>query len=151
MQFLRRLLAEVESDEDSDFDNEDNGPEDDIEDNISVHENVSEHDTESEEDGEEENEEVNNSEWLSSKDGVQRWKKKFRMHIYTRFHNIVSCLSGTKGPTKDVTIPMKNWELFISDNMIQLIVECTNIIIEKCAATFTRKSGPFRNPCFISG
>ncbi|GBN34557.1 hypothetical protein AVEN_185258-1 [Araneus ventricosus] len=126
MQLLRRLIAEVESDGDSDFDNEDNGPEGDLEGNFSVHENFSEHDTESEEDGEEENEEVNNSEWLSSKDGVQRWKKKFRMHIYTRFHNIVSCLSGTKGPAKKVTSLVKSWE-FISDNMTQLIVENAKI------------------------
>ncbi|GBO25096.1 hypothetical protein AVEN_108916-1 [Araneus ventricosus] len=51
MQRLRKLLDEVESDEDSDFDNEDNGPEDILEENFSDHESFSEHVTESEEDG----------------------------------------------------------------------------------------------------
>ncbi|GBN67751.1 hypothetical protein AVEN_181016-1 [Araneus ventricosus] len=62
---LRKLLAEVESDQDSDFDNEDNGPEDILEENFPDHESFSEHVTESEEGGYSGNE-VNNSEWFSS-------------------------------------------------------------------------------------
>ncbi|GBN02826.1 hypothetical protein AVEN_216786-1 [Araneus ventricosus] len=46
MECLRKLLAEVETDEDSNFDNEDNGPEDILEENFSDHESFSEHDTE---------------------------------------------------------------------------------------------------------
>ncbi|GBM69503.1 hypothetical protein AVEN_112303-1, partial [Araneus ventricosus] len=42
---LRKILPEVEIDEDSDFDN---GPEDVLEENFSDHESFSEHDTESE-------------------------------------------------------------------------------------------------------
>ncbi|GBN32860.1 hypothetical protein AVEN_89554-1 [Araneus ventricosus] len=59
-----------------------------------------EHDTESEEDGDSGDEEVNNLEWVSSKDGVQRRKTKFRQNIRTRCHNIVSLLHGKKGPAK---------------------------------------------------
>ncbi|GBO10695.1 hypothetical protein AVEN_40890-1 [Araneus ventricosus] len=51
MEFLRKLLAEVGTNEDPDFDNEDNGPEDISEDNFSDHESFSEDDTESEEHG----------------------------------------------------------------------------------------------------
>ncbi|GBM89643.1 hypothetical protein AVEN_109634-1 [Araneus ventricosus] len=46
MECLRKLLAEVEIDEDSDFDNEDNGHGDVLEENFSDHECFSEHDTE---------------------------------------------------------------------------------------------------------
>ncbi|GBO43522.1 hypothetical protein AVEN_263436-1 [Araneus ventricosus] len=115
----------------------DNGPEDVLEENFSDHENFSEHDAESEEDGDSGNEETNNKEWFSSKDGVQL--RKFRQNIRTRCHNIVSCLPETKEPAKDVTSPVKSWKLFIDDNMVQLMVECTNIFIEKCAPNFSRE------------
>ncbi|GBN70216.1 hypothetical protein AVEN_170835-1 [Araneus ventricosus] len=82
---------------------------------------------------------MNNSEWCSSKDGVQWRKTKFRQNTRTRCHNIVLRLPGTKGPAEDVISPVKSWELFIHDNMIQLIVEFTNIFIEKSAPNFTRE------------
>ncbi|GBN52884.1 hypothetical protein AVEN_193605-1 [Araneus ventricosus] len=69
MEFLRKLVAEVESDEDSDSDNEDNGSEKILEENFSDHESFCKHDTESDEDSG--NEELNNLEWFSSKDDVQ--------------------------------------------------------------------------------
>ncbi|GBN08459.1 hypothetical protein AVEN_172681-1 [Araneus ventricosus] len=62
---LRKLLAEVETDEDPDFGNEDNGPQDDLEEIFSDHESFSEHDTES--DGDSGNEDVNNLEWFHQK------------------------------------------------------------------------------------
>ncbi|GBM24317.1 hypothetical protein AVEN_158875-1 [Araneus ventricosus] len=98
-----------------------------------------ENDTESEEDGDSENDEVNNAEWFSPKDGVQWRKTKFRQNIRTRCHSIVSRLPGTKGTAKDVTSPVKSWELFIDDNVMQLIVDCTNIFNEKCAPHFSRE------------
>ncbi|GBN28574.1 hypothetical protein AVEN_200514-1 [Araneus ventricosus] len=69
MERLHKFLAEVETDDDSDFDN---GPEDGLEENFSEHESFCE--AESEEDEDSEHEEANNSEWFSSKDGVQ-WKR----------------------------------------------------------------------------
>ncbi|GBN43738.1 hypothetical protein AVEN_219641-1, partial [Araneus ventricosus] len=104
-----------------DFDNEDNGPEDVLEEIFSDHESFCEHDTESEEDGDSGNEDVNNFELFSSKEGIERRKTQFRQNI--RCHNIVSRLLGTKEPAKDVTIPVKSWEIFINDYMIYLIVE----------------------------
>ncbi|GBN21817.1 hypothetical protein AVEN_154339-1 [Araneus ventricosus] len=77
MERLRKLLADVETDEYSDLDFEHNGPV--LEENFSDHERFSEHDTESEEDGVSGNEEMYNSEWFSSKDGVQSRKAKFRV------------------------------------------------------------------------
>ncbi|GBL96403.1 hypothetical protein AVEN_146839-1, partial [Araneus ventricosus] len=56
MERLRKLLAEVETDEDPDFDNEDNGPEDVLEENSSDHKSFCEHDTKSEEGGDSGNE-----------------------------------------------------------------------------------------------
>ncbi|GBM95434.1 hypothetical protein AVEN_69527-1 [Araneus ventricosus] len=87
MELLRKLLAEVETDEDPDFDNEDNGPEDVLEENFSDHESFSEHDTESEQDGDSGNEDANNLELFSSKEGIEWRKTKFRQNI--RWHNIV--------------------------------------------------------------
>ncbi|GBM25647.1 hypothetical protein AVEN_82763-1 [Araneus ventricosus] len=58
MERLRKLFAEVETDDDSDFDNEDNGSEDILAENFSNHESFREYDTESEEDGDSGNEEV---------------------------------------------------------------------------------------------
>ncbi|GBN85654.1 hypothetical protein AVEN_89967-1 [Araneus ventricosus] len=117
MERLRKLLAEVETDEDSGFDNDDNGPENVLEEIFSNHESFSEHDTESEEDRDSGSEGVNSSEWFSSKDGVQWRKTKFRENIRT-CHNIVSRLLGTKEPAT-ATSPVKSWELFIDDNMIR--------------------------------
>ncbi|GBM35097.1 hypothetical protein AVEN_157767-1 [Araneus ventricosus] len=111
MERLRKLLAEVETDEDLDFDNE----------YFSDHESFCEHDTKSEKDGDSGNEDVNNLELFSSKEGFELRKTNFRQNICC--HNIVSLLSGTKGPAKDVASPVKSWELFINDNMIHLIVK----------------------------
>ncbi|GBN14848.1 hypothetical protein AVEN_165665-1 [Araneus ventricosus] len=88
MERLRKLFAEVETYENPDFDNEDNGREDVLEENFSERVSFIEHDTESKEDGDSGNEDVNNSEWFSSKNGVQWWKTKFMQNI--RCHNIVS-------------------------------------------------------------
>ncbi|GBM54125.1 hypothetical protein AVEN_119854-1 [Araneus ventricosus] len=74
MEHLRKLLAEVETDEDPDFDSEDNGPEDVLEEFFSDHERFCEHDTESEEDGDSGIEDVNNLELFSSKQFIQ-WRK----------------------------------------------------------------------------
>ncbi|GBL92295.1 hypothetical protein AVEN_35843-1 [Araneus ventricosus] len=111
-----KLLAEVETDED-------NGPEDVSEEIFSDHESFFEHGTESEEVGGSGNEDVNNLEvfLFLSKEGIEWRKRKFRHNI--RCHNIASRFCGTKGPAKGVTSPVKSWELFINDNMIQLMVE----------------------------
>ncbi|GBN55748.1 hypothetical protein AVEN_26655-1 [Araneus ventricosus] len=64
MKRLRKLLAEVDTDEDPDFDNEGNGPEDVLEETFSDHESFCEHDTESEEDGDYGNEEKEDGKML---------------------------------------------------------------------------------------
>ncbi|GBL94729.1 hypothetical protein AVEN_244717-1 [Araneus ventricosus] len=76
MERLRKLLAEVETDEDPDFGNEDNGPEDVLEEIFSDHECFCEHDTESEEYGDSGNKDVNNLKLFSSKEGIG-WRKKY--------------------------------------------------------------------------
>ncbi|GBO07422.1 hypothetical protein AVEN_20858-1 [Araneus ventricosus] len=134
---LRKLFAELETDEDSDFDNKGNRPDDILEEKFSNHESFSEYDTESEEDGDSGHGEVNNSEWFASKLAYKEEKQNLGTIIRIRCRNIVSCFSGTKVPVKDVTSPVKGWELFINDNMIHLIVGCTNIFIKKSAPNFS--------------
>ncbi|GBN03634.1 hypothetical protein AVEN_198019-1 [Araneus ventricosus] len=85
---LRKLLAEIETDEDPDFDNEGNGHEDVLEDIFSDHENFCEHNMESEKDGDSGNEDVNNLELFPSKEGTEYKTAKFRRNI--RCQNIVS-------------------------------------------------------------
>ncbi|GBL89887.1 hypothetical protein AVEN_241292-1 [Araneus ventricosus] len=121
MERFRKLLAEVETDEDPDFENGDNEPEDVLAEIFSDHESFYEHDKELEEDGDSINEDVNNLELFSSKEGIEWRKTKFGQD--NRFHNMASSLLGTKGSAKDVTSPVKSWELFINDNRIHLIVE----------------------------
>ncbi|GBL90794.1 hypothetical protein AVEN_215535-1 [Araneus ventricosus] len=133
MERLHKLLAEVETDEDSDFDNEDNGAED------IDHENFSEHDTESEREGDSGNEEVNNSEWFSSKDSVHWRETKFRQNISYLLSYYCVALTWYKRATERCASPVKSWESFIHDNTIQLIVEFTNIFIEKSALNFSRE------------
>ncbi|GBM49059.1 hypothetical protein AVEN_155818-1 [Araneus ventricosus] len=99
MEPLRKLRAEVETDEDADFDN---GPEDGLEDTFSVRESFSKYDTELVEkigmNGNSGNEEVNNTERFSSEDGVKWRKINLRQNIRSRCHNIVSRSPGVKGP-----------------------------------------------------
>ncbi|GBN88058.1 hypothetical protein AVEN_258605-1 [Araneus ventricosus] len=59
MERLRKILPEVETDEDSDFDSGDIEPENILEENFMNHESFSEQDTESEEDRDSGNKEVN--------------------------------------------------------------------------------------------
>ncbi|GBO21661.1 hypothetical protein AVEN_139581-1 [Araneus ventricosus] len=130
---FRKLLAEVETDEDPDFDNEDNGPEDVLEEFFSAHESFCEHDTESEEDGDSRIEDVDNLELFSSKEFIEQRKTKCRQNI--RCHNIVSRLPGTKGPAKDTISPVKSWELFINDNMVHLICRVNKYIYREMRTT----------------
>ncbi|GBO28231.1 hypothetical protein AVEN_152671-1 [Araneus ventricosus] len=62
MERFRKLLAEVETDEDPDFYDEENGPEDVLEDIFSDHECFCKQVKESEEDGNSRNEDENNLE-----------------------------------------------------------------------------------------
>ncbi|GBM43697.1 hypothetical protein AVEN_26563-1 [Araneus ventricosus] len=140
MEHLPKVIAEIQTDEEPEFDNEDNGPGDVSEENFLDHESFREQDTESEEDGDSGNKDANNSEWFSSKDGVQCRETQFSQNIRNNCHNIVSRLPGTKGPAKNVTNPVRSWELFINDNMKQLIVEGTNIFVEKCSPNISRES-----------
>ncbi|GBO38419.1 hypothetical protein AVEN_193620-1, partial [Araneus ventricosus] len=66
---LRKLIAEVETDEDPDFDNEGDGSEDVLEGIFPDQESFCEHDTELEEDGDSGNEGVNNLEFVFIKRG----------------------------------------------------------------------------------
>ncbi|GBM16575.1 hypothetical protein AVEN_223505-1 [Araneus ventricosus] len=99
---LRKILAEVEADENPVFYNDDNGPEDVLEEVFSDRESFCEHDTESEDDGYSGTEDVNNLELLALEESTECRKTKFRQNI--RCHNIVSRLLGTKEPTLFINI-----------------------------------------------
>ncbi|GBN47455.1 hypothetical protein AVEN_149421-1 [Araneus ventricosus] len=107
----------------------------------------------SEEDGDSGNEEVNNTEWFSLKNGVKWRKTELRQNIRSRCHNIVSRFPGTKSPEKDVTSPVKSWELFEVDNMKYGMINGRvhkYIFREMRTKLFTwkryTKNGPSRNP-----
>ncbi|GBN04107.1 hypothetical protein AVEN_88938-1 [Araneus ventricosus] len=87
MERLRKLLAEVETNENPDFDNKDNGPEDVLEEIFSDHESFSEHDTESEEEGDSGHEGVNNLEWFHQKMAYSGGKQ----NLTRVFSDIILC------------------------------------------------------------
>lgn len=50
--------------------------------------------------------------------------------VRTRRENIVTHLPGTKGAAKQVNTPLKAWQCFFSDEVLQKIVDYTNIYID---------------------
>lgn len=62
-----------------------------------------------------------------SKDGVIQWQKyPYRSNIRTRAENIICHLPGVKTVAKNKMSHLQCFEIFISDDMIDNIVNCTN-------------------------
>ncbi|GBO07252.1 hypothetical protein AVEN_174913-1 [Araneus ventricosus] len=81
MERLRKLFAELETDEDSDFDNENNRPEDISEESFSNHESFSSYDTVSKEDGDYGNEELPLAYETKAEIGLKIQNKKRKAHL----------------------------------------------------------------------
>ena len=56
----------------------------------------------------------------------------------TCFTNVISHLPGVKGISQNITEPVKSLELVFNFEMINLIVESTNIYLENISINFNR-------------
>ena len=132
---IREMLATINvisdecSQEDSDEENDDN-----------VEPRFEDTDTKQEmSDGDSEKEDNTSLSYIG-KDRVATWKKeKPRSNVKTRSHNIVTQPNSVKGVAKNSKIPKESWNHFIDENVIDLIVECTNKYIEDRTAFYSRQ------------
>lgn len=131
MQRLRKLLEEVESDEESVCEDE----------NFSDHESFSEHDSNSEiENSSSSDDSDEEQDAYIGRDKLTVWKKsKFRPKVRTPACNIVLHLPGSRGEAKNVTNPSCCISLLIDDSMLEKIVSYTNIFIKKITPNFCRE------------
>nr|CAH7732023.1 unnamed protein product [Callosobruchus chinensis] len=64
------------------------------------------------------------------KDKSTKWRKhQYPLNVRTRRQNIISHLPGPKGNAKNSTTPLQTFQNFIDQNIIDAIVENTNIYI----------------------
>ena len=92
--------------------------------------------TTEEEDGDDE---VTDEDYFLGKDKVTQWNKKPPPASRTRAHNIITVLPGCKGPAIDVRTPMDALLLFLTDDLISLLVDNTNLFIGRVAVKFFRE------------
>jgi hypothetical protein len=75
--------------------------------------------------------------YLFGKDKVTCWSTSpFPQNSRTRSNNIVTNKPGVKPVAKNASTPYECWSLFITDCILDRIVECTNIYIEKLKICF---------------
>ncbi|KAG5886589.1 hypothetical protein JTB14_001013 [Gonioctena quinquepunctata] len=74
------------------------------------------------------------------KDGTTRWKKykPEPKNVKTRQENIIKRLPGTTTATRGLKEPIEIWEYFITDEMINIIVDGTNDYIQSVGNKFNR-------------
>ncbi|XP_054713571.1 piggyBac transposable element-derived protein 4-like [Uloborus diversus] len=129
MERLRKLLADVESDEEVIPDDE----------CFSDQENFSDHDSESEFSGSESSADPDRDDTFVGRDAKTIWQKtKFRANVRAPARNIITHLPGPKGNAKNVSDVFESWSVFIDDKMINQIVECTNIFIHDVSKNYSR-------------
>ena len=71
-----------------------------------------------------------------SKDGTLWQKHVPRTSGRARTHNIISHLPGTKGEATRSKSYLECWSVFFNDEMLNSIVECTNIFISQVAQNY---------------
>jgi hypothetical protein len=59
--------------------------------------------------------------------------------LRTRIHNIATHLPGVKSAAKHTTTSIEAWETFFTEEMLQLIVECTNLEIQRIRENYSRE------------
>lgn len=78
--------------------------------------------------------------YYESKDNI-KWKKHLPpTNVRTRQHNIVVHLPGPKGNGKDKFTPLDCWSCFISPNLLNMVVNNTNIFIENISSNYKDQS-----------
>ncbi|XP_069701433.1 piggyBac transposable element-derived protein 4-like [Periplaneta americana] len=87
-----------------------------------------------------ENAELGDANYFIGKDGT-KWKKSPWKTTHTRPHrpNILAKLPGVMQTAKDAETEFDCWKLFVSDIILDMIVENTNIYIENLKEKITRE------------
>ncbi|KAJ8951395.1 hypothetical protein NQ314_007682 [Rhamnusium bicolor] len=137
-EYLRQLYDEVRSDSELELepdDDDDSLADDEVE--------QQDHDTDIEQDIEDVSQEdisYNNEESshrvpsFIGKDGKTKWRKHNMVNkrVRTRADNLVKHLPGTKAAVREKKSSSDIWSCFLTDEMLQGIVENTNIYIDIC-------------------
>ena len=78
--------------------------------------------------------------WLV-KDKKSWWQKKMPISaVRTRPENIVRERPGPRGPALQAKTPYEFWELFFTSEILELLVEKTNLLIRDKRESYTQKS-----------
>lgn len=71
---------------------------------------------------------------------ICKWRKTpYPQAVRTRRHNIVTEQSGPQGAAREVSDPFESWILFWDVDMLQHIVDCTNIKIASLQTKYERQ------------
>lgn len=140
---LQRLHDEVCTDEENEY--EDSDPESDVD--LCEQSN---HDSESEESADEVRDEeivdeqptrgTNRHLFYISKNGTKWAKHAPSTSVRTRRQNIVIHLPGAKGTAKNLVDPLQCWSAIFTNDMLDIIVQNTNIFIQKNSANYKDQS-----------
>ena len=78
--------------------------------------------------------------WLG-KDKKSWWQKEMpNSAVPTRPQNIIRERSGPRGPALQAKTPYEFWKLFVTPEMLELLVEKTNLFIRDKRENYTQKS-----------
>ena len=78
--------------------------------------------------------------WLG-KDKKSWWQKEMpNLAVRTRPQNIIRERPGPRGPALQAKTPYEFWELFVTPEMLELLVEKTNLFIRDKRENYTQKS-----------
>ena len=77
---------------------------------------------------------------IVGKDGTTKWKTiPPRQNSITRIHTILTHLPGVKSAARHATTPTEALEIFFTEEMVQLIVEYTNLEIQCIRGIYSRE------------
>ncbi|KAK9731770.1 hypothetical protein QE152_g13357 [Popillia japonica] len=79
---------------------------------------------------------IGNQKYFYDKNGNKWLKESYHRQVRTRTENIIVVLPGVKRQANSAKTPIDCWRLFVDDNMIADIVECTNRKIVVRAQTY---------------
>lgn len=119
------------------LENEDNGDESDTDAEDIVEERQEDSDSEQEGDSSEEDECC--TDVCLGKDKITKWsKKKPNTRVKRASHNVLMHLPGVIGEARNASSPLECWKCIMSEEMIKMIVNYTNIFIESIRNRFQR-------------
>lgn len=132
MKRLQEMLEVVSSDEEN---IEEELEDSDDEDLFSDHQSESSEECDSSED-----DVCDQTDFFIGKDKTTKWHKEpFRVQKRRAPQNIIRKLPGNTQLSKNVTSPIDAWRLIFDDSIIEMVLECTNIYIEKICGNFKRQ------------